>query len=135
MGLSGYSWGRSLCRIHRSRVYLGRVRERGRREDPTQGETSGRYNHRRFQNGQLVGSHRYSLRELLLRWLRRNRAVVAISAIALIALASLGIVGIDRIREQRTIAQQERDEAKRHRAETQELMDFMLFDLREAFSV
>ena len=30
---------------------------------------------RRFQTGQLVGAHRYSLRELLWRWVRRHRAV------------------------------------------------------------
>ena len=33
---------------------------------------------RRFLRGQLVAAHRYSSRQRLVRWLRRNRAAIAV---------------------------------------------------------
>jgi hypothetical protein len=54
----------------------------------------------RFLKGQLVASHRYSRRERLSRWLRRNRVAVAVAAVAAVAIAVGGSIAIARtIRE------------------------------------
>jgi len=45
---------------------------------------------KRFQTGQLVAAHRYTRRELFMRWLRRHRGAVLVGAIAIVALAALG---------------------------------------------
>lgn len=45
---------------------------------------------KRFQTGQLVASHRYTPRELVVRWLRRHRAAAAVAVIAVIVLAVSG---------------------------------------------
>src|SRR5262249_5029939 len=51
----------------------------------------------RFQTGKLVGSHAYSRRQLVRRFLAKNRAAVAVAAVgavALLALVAAGIGGI-----------------------------------------
>jgi WD40 repeat protein len=52
---------------------------------------------KRFQQGKLVASHDYSAWELVMRWVRRNRAAVAVGAVAIITVAVLGVVGISTI--------------------------------------
>nr|MBA2544916.1 serine/threonine protein kinase [Deltaproteobacteria bacterium] len=52
---------------------------------------------KRFQQGQLVKSHDYTTRELLVRWIRRNRAAVAVGSIAFATLAVVAIVGMLKI--------------------------------------
>ncbi len=52
---------------------------------------------RRFQNGQLVGTHRYSLGELLRRWMRRHRAAVTVAGAALVVVIALGAFAVWRI--------------------------------------
>jgi WD40 repeat protein len=66
---------------------------------------------RRFQTGQLVGSHRYTTRELMRRWARRHRpAVVAALAVVLIGVGAL--VQVMRALHQREVAlKAEQDEA------------------------
>jgi eukaryotic-like serine/threonine-protein kinase len=51
---------------------------------------------RRFQNGQLVGAHRYTLTALLLRWLRKHRAMVAMvtAAFTLAVIAGISIASV-----------------------------------------
>ncbi len=78
---------------------------------------------RRFQTGQLVGAHRYSLRQLLRRWLRRHRTAIAALAAAGAVAISIGAYAVIRIAQQREIAV-----ANQQRAE--ELTSFMLIDLR-----
>ncbi len=53
----------------------------------------------RYQAGQLVGAHRYSLRQLLRRWLRRHRTAVLVAVVAALALIGVGITSIRRIVE------------------------------------
>ncbi|MDP1827887.1 MAG: protein kinase [Archangium sp.] len=79
---------------------------------------------RTFQTGKLVASHQYSLGQLARRWLRRNRAPVAVGAAAALVLTGFGVVSIAEISRSRGIAET-------RRAEAEDLLDFMLFDLRE----
>jgi tRNA A-37 threonylcarbamoyl transferase component Bud32/tetratricopeptide (TPR) repeat protein len=78
---------------------------------------------RRFQTGQLVSSHRYSLAELARRWLRRHRLPVAVGVLAALALTVMGAMSVRRI-----VA--ERDRAEKQRAAAEELVQFMLSDLK-----
>jgi WD40 repeat protein len=52
---------------------------------------------RRFLNGQLVASHTYRTRELVLRWLKRHRATVSVALAALLVVSVVGIVSVVRI--------------------------------------
>jgi len=56
---------------------------------------------RRFQTGQLVSAHRYSLRERLRRWTGRHRAAVVVAAAAAALLLVLSLVGVQRIVRER----------------------------------
>ncbi len=93
---------------------------------------------RRFQTGQLVGAHRYSTWQLVRRWLRRHRAAVSVGAALLMVLAVVSMVSVQRIRRERSDAEVARAvavdqralaEANRNRAE--DLMSFMLGDLKD----
>jgi len=86
---------------------------------------------RRFQAGQLVGAHQYSLRQLLRRWLRRYRTAVAVAAVAGVVLAVVGAISVRRIVREERRANQQRALAAEHRAEAEDLMDFMVFDLKD----
>ncbi|MCE9576899.1 MAG: serine/threonine protein kinase [Deltaproteobacteria bacterium] len=86
---------------------------------------------RRFAAGQLVGAHRYSAGELVRRWVRRHRGAVAVGAIAIAALAVIGALSVRRIVAEEARADDERRVAVRSRADAEELMDFMLGDLRQ----
>ncbi|MFT3692691.1 MAG: protein kinase [Kofleriaceae bacterium] len=69
---------------------------------------------RRFQTGQLVGSHRYTMWQLARRWLRRYRATVSIATVMIVALAIVSVMSVQRIIRARTSA-----EDQQHRAEAQ----------------
>jgi tetratricopeptide (TPR) repeat protein len=86
---------------------------------------------RRFQSGQLVGAHRYSTAQLVRRWLRRHRTAVSVGAIAVVALTVVGALSLRRILREEQRADNERRTALIHRANAEELMSFMLGDLRE----
>ncbi len=66
----------------------------------------------RFTTGQLIGARRYSLRELLRRWLARNRRVVAVAVAAIVALLVLAVASARNILEARNRAQQARTVAE-----------------------
>ncbi|MBE7447464.1 MAG: serine/threonine protein kinase [Kofleriaceae bacterium] len=85
---------------------------------------------RRFQAGQLVGAHQYSLGQLVRRWLRRHRAAVAVAGVAAMILVVVGVLSVGRIMREQRRADAARALAEAHRAEAEELMDFMLGDLR-----
>ena len=59
---------------------------------------------RRFQTGQLVSAHAYSVAERAARWVRRNRAPVAVAAVALAVVAALAAIGVARIVRERDLA-------------------------------
>ncbi len=73
----------------------------------------------RFLTGQLVASHHYSPREKVLRWVRRNRALVGVSGAALLALVVGGWFAIHRIVNERDRA----DEARRIAVEEKQKAD------------
>ena len=79
---------------------------------------------KKFQTGQLVGAHRYSTWQLLRRWGRRHRTPLAVAAVASVLLGTLGVVSVRRI-----VREQARTEQSRRDAE--ELMSFMLLDVRD----
>jgi tetratricopeptide (TPR) repeat protein len=82
---------------------------------------------RRFQTGQLVGAHHYSLRQLLRRWLRRYRTPLVATAAAAVAAIAIGVFALTRV-----IAANHR--ALDNQKHAEELMQFMLVDLREKLS-
>jgi hypothetical protein len=59
---------------------------------------------KRFSLGQLVAAHRYSVGELLKRWLWKYRVVVAISTAALLLVASFGGWSVRRVLRERSLA-------------------------------
>ncbi|HUQ07771.1 MAG TPA: serine/threonine-protein kinase [Kofleriaceae bacterium] len=85
---------------------------------------------RRFQTGQLVAAHDYSLRERLARFVRRHRAAVTVTAIAVLAFAILGTLAVRRIVVERDRATAQRVLAERRRAAAEGMVDFMVSDLR-----
>ena len=60
---------------------------------------------RRFQTGKLVGAHRYSRRELVLRFLVRHRAAVMVTAAALVVVAAMALVSFQRVVAERDRAE------------------------------
>lgn len=66
---------------------------------------------KRFQAGQMVAAHRYTVTERAARWVRRHRAIASASLI-FAALAAAGLVGFG-VRENRLrrVAESERDRA------------------------
>ncbi|MBL8621081.1 MAG: serine/threonine protein kinase [Myxococcales bacterium] len=86
---------------------------------------------RRFQTGQLVGAHRYSLRQLVRRWLRRHRTGLAALATAAAVAVVIGVVAIRRVVAAERTARAERAAAIAHQQDAEALMQFMLGDLRE----
>ena len=72
---------------------------------------------RRFETGQIVGAHRYSMLSLLRRFVRRYRAPLAVAAVALVALSVVGAVGVKRTIAERNNAQQQKAAADAARRE------------------
>ncbi|MEO8701986.1 MAG: serine/threonine-protein kinase, partial [Kofleriaceae bacterium] len=93
---------------------------------------------RRFQSGQLVGAHRYSMRALISRWARKHRAVLATAGVALAVVVVLGVIGVRALIAERETAEAARASAEvsQQRAEetlgrANDLAKFMARDLRD----
>ncbi|HEY4182598.1 MAG TPA: serine/threonine-protein kinase [Kofleriaceae bacterium] len=63
---------------------------------------------RRFLAGQLVAAHEYTLRERVVRLIKRNRTAVAVGLLALVVLAVVSTYAIVRVVHERDIAKTER---------------------------
>jgi tetratricopeptide (TPR) repeat protein len=77
---------------------------------PTAGELAADL--RRFETGQLVTVHAYSTRELLARWVRRNRMAVLVGGALGLGLAISLALGVAGIRREARRAEAERDRAR-----------------------
>jgi tetratricopeptide (TPR) repeat protein len=89
---------------------------------------------RRFQTGQLVRAHRYSRGDLVRRFARRHRAAVAVAALLVAVLAVGGTLSVRSIVVEREHAEAERALAQRERAGAEDLVKFLLFELRARLS-
>ncbi|MDB4956775.1 MAG: serine/threonine protein kinase [Myxococcales bacterium] len=85
---------------------------------------------RAFHAGRLVGAYRYSTRDLVKRWLRRHRAPVGVAVIAMAALLGVAGVSVYRIVSARGVAEVQRELAEHNRGQAEDLLDFILWDLR-----
>ena len=74
---------------------------------------------RRFQTGQIVGAHVYSLQERARRFVRRHKGAVAVTAVAVLALLILGAVSIHRVLHERDRAEQKQAEAELARQDSE----------------
>ena len=70
---------------------------------------------KRFQTGQMVSAHRYSLWSRLERWTRRHRALVTSAIVALVAVGVVGAVSVARVVRAQHIAEAQRAVAERQR--------------------
>ena len=89
---------------------------------------------RRFQTGQLVAAHRYSRGDLVRRFARRHRAALVFAALLAAILGVGGTLSVRRIVTEREHAEDERGLAQRERAGAEELVKFLLFELRARLS-
>ena len=92
----------------------------------------------RFLAGRLVGAHRYTIGQHLLRYVRRNRALINVAAGLVTLLIAFSIYGIRRIIHERNNALAERNlaESQRNKYQTESaaaenLVHFILSDLRD----
>ncbi|HTR52357.1 MAG TPA: protein kinase [Kofleriaceae bacterium] len=85
---------------------------------------------RRFLGGQLVGAHSYSTRQLLARWLKRHKTAAIVAAIAMLVVAAVSAVSVARIVDAQHVASDQRELAIRQRDKAEDLVSFMLDDLR-----
>jgi len=67
---------------------------------------------RRFQTGQLVSAHSYSMRDLVRRFVRRHRAEVMVAAALSAVLVAAVVIGFVAVRHQARVAEAERDRAQ-----------------------
>jgi hypothetical protein len=70
---------------------------------------------RRYQNGQMVGVHRYSSGELFKRWAKKHRGALVVALAAFVLLVVFGVFAITRILDANKDAQHQRDEALANR--------------------
>ena len=89
---------------------------------------------RRFQTGQLVGAHAYSRRDLVRRFVRRHRTAVTLSALFAAILVAGGAMSARRIVGEREVAEEQRKQAERERAGAEDLLQFLLYDMRGKLS-
>jgi tRNA A-37 threonylcarbamoyl transferase component Bud32/tetratricopeptide (TPR) repeat protein len=85
---------------------------------------------RRFQTGQLVGAYSYSRGDLVRRFVRRHRAAVAVAALFAVALAAGSAFSVHRIVAEREQAEMERASAERERHGAEDLVTYLLHELR-----
>jgi len=85
---------------------------------------------RRYLAGQLVGAHAYTAGELVRRWARRHRGALAVAVTALVVLAVGGALAIRGVVAGERRADAQRAVAERNRGDAEELLRFMLGDLR-----
>jgi tetratricopeptide (TPR) repeat protein len=93
---------------------------------------------RRFASGSLVEAHTYSFASLLRRWVTRHRATLLVAAALVAALVVTSIVSVRRIVGERDRAdaaagraEDARQAAVAQRSAAEEVIDYVVFDLKE----
>jgi WD40 repeat protein/tRNA A-37 threonylcarbamoyl transferase component Bud32 len=81
---------------------------------------------RRFLTGQLVASHTYRVRELVLRWVKRHRAAVTVAIVAFVAMAVVGALSVMRVVHARERADHQRSIAEQAKNTTTEILASLL---------
>lgn len=95
---------------------------------------------RRFQNGQRVGVHQYTPRQLVGRWLRRHLAVVSVAGSVVVVAGVILVASAYRYSEQilsekrkaqveRDLAEENQARAEEHRAKVEGMLSFLSDDL------
>jgi tetratricopeptide (TPR) repeat protein len=85
---------------------------------------------RRFSTGQLVSAHAYSSGALVRRWLRRNRAPVAV-ALGLLAVGAVAAtLSVQRIVRERNRAEVQEQVATTHSAAAEHLVEFLIVEMQ-----
>ncbi len=64
-----------------------------------------------FQAGRLVAAHEYTRGELMRRWIRKRRGILAVGALAVVVLLGFGAFAIQRIVDERDVAEQRESDA------------------------
>jgi tetratricopeptide (TPR) repeat protein len=86
---------------------------------------------KKFAAGQLVGAQRYTAWQLLGRWIGRHKTVVLATTAALAVTAAVGVASVTQVVHERARAVEAQREATSARHDAEDLMDFMLVDLRK----
>jgi tetratricopeptide (TPR) repeat protein len=86
---------------------------------------------RRFQTGQMVAAYSYSRGDLVRRFVRRHRGLVALAALFAIVVSVGAALGLRRIVSEREQAEAQRGRAEQERAGAEDLVKFLLHDLRK----
>lgn len=84
-----------------------------------------------YQAGQLVGAHHYTTAQLVRRWLRKHRTAVTITTIAAVLVAVLGVMSVSQIVKAQGRSQEAEAIAEANRRDAEDLIDFMLVDLKK----
>lgn len=84
---------------------------------------------KKFQTGQLVGAHRYSLFERVRRFTAKQRAAVAVAAVLLTALVAVSAIGVRSIARERDVARARGDEAQTARAAAEGVVEYLIAEL------
>ncbi len=87
----------------------------------------------RFFAGLLVNAHHYMPSEIMWRWVKSHRAIVAVATLATFAVLASVTVAWFKITHQRDVAIAERTKAVAARRKTQALSSFVLVDVQEKF--
>ncbi|HRI66337.1 MAG TPA: serine/threonine-protein kinase [Polyangium sp.] len=74
---------------------------------------------RRFQTGQIVAAYQYSRKDLVKRFVRRNRRSLAVAGLVMTLLVTMGTVSVRRIVLERNRAQASEAEAQRQRSDAE----------------
>ncbi|HMG55725.1 MAG TPA: protein kinase [Kofleriaceae bacterium] len=86
---------------------------------------------RRFQTGQMVAAYAYSRGDLVRRFVRRHRGAVALAAVFAAVVGVGAALGVQRIVNEREHAEAQRGRAEQERAGAEDLVNFLLHDLRK----
>ena len=84
---------------------------------------------RRFESGQRVGVHEYSVRTIIRRWVARHRTAVVSSLFLVTVLIAFAAWSFHSLALERDAVAGQRDQAESNRAESEDLVTFMVQEM------